>query len=45
MTDIDEDCNPNKTCKNMKDVTYELTPEKWREMLKKDNKYVSEVSR
>jgi len=36
---LDEECGPNKVCKNMEHVNYMMTHESWIEQLKKDGKY------
>jgi len=37
--ELDEECSPNKVCKNMKDVTYGLSAADWTSMLQKEGKW------
>jgi len=35
----EEECSPNTVCRNMKDITLELTPESWKEQLQAEGKW------
>jgi hypothetical protein len=35
----EQECNPNKTCKNMKHVHYGFTPKSWKEKLISEGKW------
>jgi hypothetical protein len=37
--EIDEECSPNKVCRNMQEITIELTPESWKEQLVREGKW------
>ena len=39
ISELDAECNPNKICKNMQEVTVGFTTASWKEQLKKDNKW------
>lgn len=36
---MDEDCSPNKVCRNLQGITIEISASSWKDLLKQEGKW------